>query len=785
MGRSYRARLTQIVRRKTVRRWFLGFFTVGFLFWYFSVPTQLFQKPTSSVLEDANGGLLAARIAEDGQWRFPEVDSVPTTFKKCLLAFEDRTFYDHYGFRLSSFARAFWQNIKAKKVVSGGSTLTMQTIRLSRENPSRTVFEKLLEVVAATRLEFRYSKEEILALYASHAPFGGNVVGLEAAAWRYYNRSPHQLSWAEAATLAVLPNAPSLIFPGKNATRLQEKRNRVLTYLYQENTIDSLTYQLAIQEPLPGKPHALPQQALPLLNHLEKQNGKGKRFRTTLNRSWQNRVQRILNEGHQQLKGNQIHNAAALVVDINSGKVVSYCGNVNSSSKTHGSLNDMVHTPRSTGSILKPFLYAAALDDGVITPYSLLADIPTNYGGYAPKNYDLSYSGAVPAHQALARSLNVPSVRLLKEYGTEKFHHQLKQLGISTLNQPANHYGLSIILGGSEATMWDLASIYRRLALQVKAYPQDTLAHEIYVIDEKHHSSSFPAVFSVGSVHKMFEAMLEVVRPTNESMWQYFENSENIAWKTGTSFGYRDAWAVGVSGDYVVAVWVGNANGEGRPGLTGIEAAAPLLFRIFDGLPKSKWLPIPYDDLVETELCAHSGAIKGVDCAKTVKEWIPRQAHPVVPCDYCTTVLVDATQNYRVNRNCDPTGVVKHWFVLPPIMEWFYKKKHPEYVRLPPFRPDCSQDLLTFPMRLIYPKKNSELYVPVNFEGEEEKIVFEASHRNENETIYWHLNDNLVATTTEIHQVALSPSVGTHLLTLMDASGNEFSQWIEIKKRGL
>lgn len=777
MDRSSTARLNRLKYRwKLKLAVLLG--AAFFLWWLFALPDALFQDPTSSVLKDKQGKLLAARIAEDGQWRFPHNDSIPHKFKTCLIAFEDREFYNHFGFRVRSFLRAAKQNIEAGRVVSGASTLTMQTIRLARKGQLRTLTEKAVETLLATRLEWRYTKDEILAFYACNAPFGGNVVGLDAAAWRYFNRPADQLSWAESATLAILPNAPSLIFPGKNQQLLQKKRDRVLEYLLSVGTIDSITFHLALQEGLPGKPHTLPQKALPLLNFLESQHGRGKQFVTTLDGFLQKRVTDILNRYHQDLSANNIHNAAALVMEVKTGNVVSYCGNVENTSAKHGNLNDMIHTPRSTGSILKPFLYAAALEEGEITPKSLRADIPTNYGGYAPKNYNQSYAGAVPADQALARSLNVPAVRLLKDFGQEKFHHRLKQLGVSTLNHPASYYGLSIILGGSEGTLWDMVSIYRNLAMQVNAFPQDTLFHQPQVLKENNHSPTPVPAISTGAAYKMFEAMVNVVRPDNELMWRYFSEGKNIAWKTGTSFGFRDAWAVGVTPNYVVGVWVGNADGEGRPGLTGIDAAAPILFNVFDALPVTKWFEKPYDDLKEVQLCKKSGFISSRHCEESVTEWIPQSAKPSPPCSYCQRVFVDQSESHRVNLACEPNGKEVSWFVLTPIIEWYYKKKHPEYKRLPPYRADCKNDTKEFPMRLIYPKKQSEVYVPVDFDGNKEKVVFEASHRNEELTIYWHLDDEMVGITKEFHQLELNPDPGKHILTLIDELGNEFSQEI-------
>lgn len=781
MGRSYTTRLI------TIKHWPLwaktaALFSVAFLFWwlFFALPSTLFKDPTSTVLEDNSGKLLAARIATDGQWRFPQIDTVPYKFEQCIIAFEDREFYHHPGFRLGSFLRAMKQNFKARRIVSGGSTLTMQTIRLSRKGQDRTYFEKIVEILLATRLELRSTKQEILALYASYAPFGGNVVGLEAAAWRYYGRSADQLTWAEAATLAVLPNAPSLIFPGKNQHELLRKRNAVLKHLSENEIIDQFTYELALEEPLPQKPFPLPQQALQLMNRAERENATGKRFKTSIDRFLQQRVQTILQNHHERLSANQIFNAAAIVVDVHTGKVLAYNGNVNDPNPEHGSLNDMITTPRSTGSVLKPFLYASAMDDGIITPNTLIADIPTQYGTYMPKNYDLSYSGAVPAQNALARSLNIPAVRLLDQYGLQKFHHQLKKLELSTITKSASHYGLSLILGGAEGTLWDMVSIYRNLAFALEQYPTNEPFPAVSYLSKPSTKTITELPLSMGAVWNTFEAMVKVNRPEEESLWEYFNGGKKIAWKTGTSFGFRDAWAIGITGDYVVGVWVGNADGEGRPGLTGIDAAAPILFSIFDLLPESNWFYTPYDDLQKVALCKHSGYRAGRFCNETDSVLIPLGALKVGVCPYCKRFFVNGAETYRVNKGCSDDIKPKNYFVLTPVMEWYYKQKHPDYKRLPPISPSCRTNTQEFPMRIIYPRELSNIYVPRDFGGKVSKVVFEASHRNELTKIYWHLDDKLVGITKEFHQLELLPEPGNHKLTLVDEEGEEYTQIIHI-----
>jgi penicillin-binding protein 1C len=370
---------------------------VVLVIFFFCLPNPLFNKPSSTVLEDRSGNLIQAQIASDGQWRFPYNNQVPEKFKQSIIQYEDRYFYKHIGINPYSIYRAVKLNIKARRVVAGGSTISMQVIRLVRNGKSRTFKEKLIDIFCALRLEIGYSKNEILSLYVSHAPFGGNVVGLDAASWRYFGRPAKLLSWAESATLAVLPNSPALIYPGKNRDALLRKRDRLLKSLYLSGKIDRTTYNLSLTEPLPLKPFPLPQLAPQLLARVINDHQMGKQVITSLDANLQKQVMRIIAYHHNYLKENKINNAAALVLDVETGRTLCYVGNVDEpNKKAEGYDVDIITSARSTGSILKPFLYAAMLQDGLILPNTLIPDIPTQIAGYTPKNYNEGYDGAVP-----------------------------------------------------------------------------------------------------------------------------------------------------------------------------------------------------------------------------------------------------------------------------------------------------------------------------------------------------------------------------------------------------
>ncbi|MDR2475053.1 MAG: penicillin-binding protein 1C [Bacteroidales bacterium] len=744
---------------------------VGYVF---CLPQKLFDVPYSTIVLDRRGELLGARIADDGQWRFPPSDTVPEKFKICLTAFEDRYFQYHWGVNPLAVARAIRQNILNGRIVSGGSTITMQLIRLSRGN-KRTMLEKAIEMTLATRLEFRCSKDEILALYASHAPFGGNVAGLEAAAWRYFGHSPTQLSWAEAAVLAVLPNAPSMLHPSKNRQALLTKRNKLLKRLLDAHTINELTYELAISEPLPGEPLPLPQIAPHLVaNYYLTRNGK--KTVSTVDCGVQTRVESILSRWNGEFVRSGVRNLAAIVVDIEMNQVIAYCGNVGFSSGASGSQVDVIRAPRSSGSILKPFLYCAALQEGELLPDMLLPDIPININGFSPQNFDRQFSGAVLASEALARSLNVPAVQLLRTYSVPKFYNFLKKAGITTLTKPASHYGLSLILGGAETSLWDVASVYCLMARTMLGMNDAPFTTDFSTPNMR----NAQPVFHSGAVWQTFEVIKGVNRP-EEIDWQVIPSMQPVAWKTGTSYGFRDGWAVGTTSKYLVGVWVGNASGEGVSGLTGARTAGPVMFDIFNIMPSSSWFLTPYDDLTEVEVCRQTGHLKGRFCTDADTALVAVNALRTATCPYHRQISI-SDDGHRVYADCAGDSGIKlvSWFVLPPAWEWYYRQHHPEYQPLPSYSPKCA-DGSDSPMQFIYPQRNITISLPKQLDGSNGSVVFELAHSNSNAKVYWHLDNDYVETTQYFHRLSLTPTPGKHTVTVVDDAGNTLSTTLRVE----
>ncbi|MCX7023834.1 MAG: penicillin-binding protein 1C [Spirochaetes bacterium] len=754
-----------------------------FLVFWFSLPAPLFDSPYSVAMYDREGRLLGARVAVDGQWRFPQAGEPSGRFTRALVAFEDRRFYGHCGFDPWAIARAFASNLEAGRIVEGGSTLTMQTIRAARGGKPRTVGEKLVEAWLAVRLEFTSDKGAILALYAAHAPFGGNVVGAEAASRRYFGRPPENLTWAEAAELAVLPNAPSLAHPGRNRELLRTRRDALLESLAARGVMPSGELSLALAEPLPSEPFALPALAPQLLDRAVKDSSTSRspRLVTTLDGSLQERCIAVMERHAKRILDSGVSNAACIVASVETGEVLAYVGNA--SGDGSGKWVDCAAAPRSSGSILKPFLYAAMVESGQITPRTLVADIPTRIGSFSPENMSKQYSGAVTAADALARSLNVPFVRLLRAYGVARFYRVLSDLGFTTLARKAEDYGLTLIIGGAEINLFDLAGAYASFA-RTTAAPRGAKAgsqtRRLRYVAGTPPSKSERDPFSRESIWLTLEALLEVKRPDEEASWQEYASSRKIAWKTGTSQGFRDAWTVGVSGKFVVAVWAGNATGEGRPAIRGAAVAAPIMFDLFGLLPAGAWFPTPADGLAFRTLCADSGYAAGDDCPSTVRVLLPSKSVPPAVCPYCRTLLVTADGKNRVSAE-DPEAATARFekrFVLPPALEWYYRKGRLDYRTPPPWKPG-SAALSEESFAVVVPEDGSRIYVPVDVDGTEGMVVFSAVHRDRAATLFWHLDGEYLGETSGEHRIELRPGEGRHVLTVVDDGGRSVIRTFE------
>jgi penicillin-binding protein 1C len=556
---------------------------------------------------------------------------------------------------------------------------------------------------------------------------------------------------------------------------LIKKRNRLLKRLRDKEIIDDTTYDLALSENLPEEPIALPQIAPHLVSYFYLKN-KGKQCVSSIDKNIQLRTEDVVERWNREFLQNDIRNLAAIVIDVKENRVIAYCGNVRHAENSSANQVDIISAERSTGSILKPFLYCAALQEGEILPKTLLPDIPVNINGFSPRNFNLQYEGAVPANEAVSRSLNVPLVYLLRKYSVPKFYDFLKQNRIAALPHPAGHYGLSLILGGAEAKLGDISNAYANMARTLSGL--ETGHYSLLANEESHKSKN---TFQQGAVWQVFNAITEVNRP-EQIDWKTIPSMQKIAWKTGTSYGFRDAWAVGVTPGYVVGVWVGNASGEGKPNLTGAKTAGPVMFDIFDLLPSCEWFEAPSGAFIEAEICRQSGHLKGRFCEETDTVLICPAGLRTDPCPYHIDIHLTADEHFRVYENCAETESVvrKSWFVLPPAWAWYYKQQHPEYQSLPPFKSGCGEDASN-PMQFIYPQGNVQVHLPKQLDGSPGEITFDLAHSNRNATVFWHIDNEYMASTTDFHKLSVTLLPGNHFITAVDNEGNTISCKINVE----
>lgn len=768
---------------------FLVLLIIVAILFLLSGPKVLFPDVQySTIILSEDNQLLSASVSTEEQWYFPEVNELPEKYKKAVTTFEDKRFYTHIGVDIIALARALRSNLKAGKVVSGASTISMQTIRLHRKNPPRTIYQKFIEIILALRIELRYSKDEILKFYANHAPFGGNVIGIEAASWRYFGKSLNNISWAEATLLAVLPNSPGLIHTEKNRKKLKLKRDGLLKKLLETNQISISIYETAILEEIPRRAKKLPSYAPHLLIRLQNQHGHDV-YHSSIDLSLQQKCNLIAKTQGQVLKQNNIHNMAILVLDLETNKTLAYVGNLPETGIKNQSYVDIIQAERSTGSLLKPFLYTASLEDGIILPKSFLPDYPLQMNGFEPENYNSKHNGLIPADEALIRSLNIPYAYLLQQHGIAKFIHLLRKLGLNSVDQNQEYYGIPLILGGVECSLWELTNAYGFLGKTMNTYNAENGFYDKSDIKEASLLAEAitnktlvqdPCILRAENIWQCLKTIQQVKRPDEQGRWEKYESNRPIAWKTGTSNGFKDAWAIGVNKKYAIGVWVGNADGEGRPGIIGSKAAAPVLFRVINSLDQHQWFQEPIDDLKSIPICSITGNLANENCpTDSIKISTFPTDYPF--CKYHKKIFLDRTGQYQVFSDCYNMDLAfaQKFLQVPPKVAYYYKNQS-SYKIKPSIHPDCREYVSKDKIQIIYPNKNIKIYQPKTGLDERNPFVLKAFHTSKESEIFWHIDETFYGTTKNIHELPVLLKKGKHLLTIWDNMGNEDSILFEI-----
>ena len=749
----------------------------------FPLPVEKLHPPVSTIVLDRDGEWLRAFIASDESWHIPEpsLDEISPKLRTAVLTYEDRWFYRHFGINPFSILQAAIDNIKAGKIVRGGSTITMQVARMM-EPKARTVPNKLVEMFRALQLEFAYSKDEILTVYFNMAPYGGNIVGSAAASRIYFNKTQNRLSLGEAALLAAIPNSPTYLRPDVYPDNARAARKKVLRQMRKFGRIDLSEMQEAANDSIPTARYPMPFKAPHLARLLAKtESSRGHLIYSTIDSEIQELSARVLREHLAPMRRADISTGAVVVMDTKSREVLAMVGSHDFFDyASEGQVNGAM-APRSPGSALKPFIYGLALERGLITPESLLHDVPVDYAGFSPVNYDGDYRGYVAARDALAHSLNVPAVNLYAQLGNDGIYGFLKRAGVSTLPEPKRHYGLSLILGSCEVTLLELTALYAGLA-NLGEFGQH---HLITPNGDALPAPSGKRLLSRGASFILTEMLTEVRRPDLPAAYEASINLPKVAWKTGTSYGHRDAWSVGYTPSYTIGVWVGNFDGHGSPSLAGSEIAAPILFALFNALTNSathRWYTRPYQ-VSTREVCALSGMPVSGNCPTTkVDDYISNRSTNA-PCRVHKQITIDNETGASLCSHCRigrsyHHAVFEEWH--PAVGTWLMKSGY-AIQPIPPHNPDCVGVVAGRGPVIRSPSEDSEYLIRPGVDLEYQKLLLAASVSNRTKQIFWFVNGELIFKGAPGKPVFLTPVAGRHQLTCVDDEGRSSSRTLVIR----
>lgn len=769
IGRSWLIRLAGI---------FIIIASIGFAFdrYVFPLPVANLEKPHAQFIYGRGGELLTAFASPDQYWRMPTVlEQVSPNLVSSVLACEDRWFYYHPGFNPVSLVTAAIDNFKAGKVVRGGSTITMQIARMMDPKP-RTVKNKAIEILRSLQLELHYSKDELLEFYFNLVPYGGNIEGVGAAAHFYFGKSPDRLTVSEAAILTTIPASPNLYRPDVNPDACRNRRDRTLDYLLKRGEISQHKYEDALLEEIPVERTPRPFIAPQFCRSIASQNPEMSAIRTTIDLSLQTIVERLSSEHLAVLRCRGIHNISVVAIDNKSGELLTLVGSPDFSDTRHNGQINGALALRSPGSALKPFVYALGFETGIISPASRLEDIPVSYSGYSPENYDEAYHGVVSVTDALIHSLNVPAVNLTAKIGLSRYYSLLRSGGISSLKGEYYEYGLPLVLGACEVSLLELSNLYATLAREGVYRPVRQLCDTSVTVLQR--------VLSPEACYMVSTILSDLHRPELPTSWEFTRDLPTIAWKTGTSYGRRDAWAIGYNPDFTIGVWTGNFSGEGSPYLVGAEAAAPLMLSIFrensDGAV-SAWFPEPRE-VGMRDVCTVSGCVPGKHCTSTRQEMYIKGVSSYGACPVHRRVLVDQNTGYMLCRACAlgkqvDSVIVENWSAR--LSAWLLDNG--AVSPMPEHNPQCQGIFAEDVPVIISPEGDAVFEIRAGIPRDYQKILFKASAALDVRTLHWFLDKELLATCDAGSPVFYTPEPGRYSLMCIDDLGRSSQVSFEVK----
>ncbi len=717
--------------------------------------------------------MLAAYLTTDDKWRLEtKPTDVTPEMIKAIIHKEDKWFYWHFGFNPISMGRAFVSNLIGGRRISGASTITMQIARML-EPAERSYTNKLLEVLRAVQLELRYSKDELLEIYLSNIPMGGNIEGVKAASLLYFNKTPKMLSLSQSVLLTIIPNNPNknrLDIPNK---KVVAKRNYWLNRFKKDNLFSDKSIFDALNEKVEAHRYSIKNIA-PHFTQVIKGRTKRNEIFTTLLPKVQMQTAKLLQNHVKRNNNKGVSTGAVLVVDNKSNSVVAYCGSSDFyDSKISGQVNGIIAV-RSPGSALKPLLYAMALDEGIITPKSKLLDIPSDFSSYAPENYERKFNGEVTAKFALVNSLNVPAVRLLLKVGFKPFIKVLEKMNFEQIEKRKKYLGLSTILGGCGVTLEELTTAY-------SSFAHKGVLHKLNYLENKS-TSEGKAVFSEEASYLISDMLSSAERTESPNLISSVSKLPNIAWKTGTSYGRRDAWAIGYNRHYTIGVWMGNFNGKGSPYLSGSEMAVPLLFELFNSIDYQNydsWFSKPYG-VSTRNICKQSGLVPSSNCTDIVKDYYIEDVSSNKKCTHTKEVYVndDETESYCLD--CLPQKGYKkktYSYYKPELLLWY--KKSGVNISLPPkHNPKCEVMGAKNELKIISPSAEFEYHLE---EDAKQKIMLLATSNAEVKEMFWYINNKFFGKTKLGEKLFFEPIKGVNRILCIDDKGGERSIKIKVK----
>ncbi|GAA3988410.1 penicillin-binding protein 1C [Hymenobacter antarcticus] len=791
------------------RRWLRALAgTVSGLLLLFALD-RLFPLPPaprySPIVLAADGSVLHAFLNPTQKWRMKtELAEITPALQQAIIHKEDQYFRYHFGVNPVAIVQAAGRNIFKSGRTTGASTITMQVARLL-EPKERTFGNKLLEMLRATQLEAHYSKAEILQLYLNLVPYGGNIEGVKSAALLYFQQPPSYLSLAQTVTLAIIPNQPRILVLGKNNDRIVAERNRWLRQFQQQHLFPNQDIADALNEPLDAQRHAAPTLAPHLARRLVTQFPGQAIIQSTLRRGPQAKTEDLTKNYVRRLRELGISQAAVLVVNNRTRAVEAYVGSADFQDAASQGQVDGVRAVRSPGSTLKPFLYALAVDRGIVTPKLKLPDVPTNFSGFRPENFDKSCAGEVTVERALTYSLNIPAVRVLAEVGVPVFTDKLRAAGFKSVAKAAPHLGLSTVLGGCGATLEELTGLYAALADGGRHAPLALIKNEELKIKNERlgisskRKNAGPApilnssllitnsqLVSPAAAFLITDILAQRTRPDLPMGYENSRHLPKIAWKTGTSYGRRDAWSIGYNQDYTIGVWVGNFSGQGSPALTGADVASPLLFDLFNTLAynsPNNWATPPAT-LDFRLVCTETGLVPGEHCPNQLIDYYLPGTSSARRCEHRKEALVSADGAMVYCRACVPAAGFRRQLFPNPLPEVlaFRETQGLPSSRLPAHNPACqlvrgNENGAGVALAITSPLDHAEYVLN---RGEKQQMLLSCAAGSEVRQVFWYVNDRFLRAAKATERVFFRPPSGAVKISCADDHGRNVDIQLQV-----